>query len=129
LIQTVPALIFLARARAVEMSLVQMPALSCCRPLGGPGLRRWQVPGWLWQREVRLDLVAAAAAVFVLDDVPGCCQVGGDGVGAAVGGARCAIIRIDAFSSGDRKGPFELQIVYGIGGERELTERTLDHLA
>ncbi len=30
---------------------------------------------------------------------------------------------IDAVSSGDRDGPFELQIMYGIGGERELTER------
>ena len=36
---------------------------------------------------------------------------------------------IDAVSSGDRDGPFELQIMYGIGGERELTERTLDHLS
>lgn len=44
-------------------------------------------------------------------------------------GACCAIIRIDAVSSGDHNGPFELQIVYGIGCERELTERTLDHLA
>ena len=36
---------------------------------------------------------------------------------------------IDAVSSGDRDGPFELQVMYGIGGERELTERTLDHLS
>jgi len=36
---------------------------------------------------------------------------------------------IDAVSGGDRTGPFELQIMYGIGGERELTERTLDHLS
>ena len=36
---------------------------------------------------------------------------------------------VDAVSSGDRNGPFELQIMYGIGGERELTERTLDHLS
>lgn len=36
---------------------------------------------------------------------------------------------IDAVSSGDRSGRFELQIMYGIGGERELTERTLDHLS
>ena len=36
---------------------------------------------------------------------------------------------IDAVSGGDRNGPFELQIMYGIGGERELTERTLDHLS
>ena len=41
--------------------------------------------GGFWQREVRLDLVAVAAAVFVLDDVPGCGQVGDDAVGAAVG--------------------------------------------
>ena len=36
---------------------------------------------------------------------------------------------VNAVSSGDRNGPFELQIMYGIGGERELTERTLDHLS
>ena len=36
---------------------------------------------------------------------------------------------IDAVSDGDRDGPFGLQIMYGIGGERELTERTLDHLS
>ena len=36
---------------------------------------------------------------------------------------------IDAVSGGDRNGPFELQIMYDIGGERELTERTLDHLS
>ena len=36
---------------------------------------------------------------------------------------------IDAVSSGGHNGPFELQIMYGIGGERELTERTLDHLS
>ena len=36
---------------------------------------------------------------------------------------------INAVSSGDRNGPFELQVMYGIGGERELTERTLDHLS
>ena len=40
--------------------------------------------GWFWQREVRLDLVEVAAAVFVLDDVAGCGQVGDDGVDAAV---------------------------------------------
>jgi hypothetical protein len=36
----------------------------------------------LWQWEVRLDPVAVAAAVFLLDDVPGCGQVGDDAVGA-----------------------------------------------
>ena len=36
---------------------------------------------------------------------------------------------INAVSGGDREGPFGLQIMYGIGGERELTERTLDHLS
>ncbi len=36
---------------------------------------------------------------------------------------------IDAVSGGDLKPPFELQIMYGIGGERDLTERTLDHLS
>jgi GH15 family glucan-1,4-alpha-glucosidase len=33
---------------------------------------------------------------------------------------------IDAISGGD--GPLSLQIMYGIGGERDLTEHTLDHL-
>jgi alpha,alpha-trehalase len=36
---------------------------------------------------------------------------------------------IDAVSGGDLNRPFELQIMYGIGGERDLTERTLDHLS
>ena len=30
---------------------------------------------------------------------------------------------------GDLDSPFQLQIMYGIGGERDLTERTLDHLS
>ena len=34
--------------------------------------------GGFGQREVRLDLVAVAAAVFVLDHVAGCGQVGDD---------------------------------------------------
>lgn len=36
---------------------------------------------------------------------------------------------IDAVSGGDLHRPLELQIMYGIGGERDLTERTLDHLS
>jgi len=36
---------------------------------------------------------------------------------------------IDAVSGGDLNRNFELQIMYGIGGERDLTERTLDHLS
>jgi alpha,alpha-trehalase len=36
---------------------------------------------------------------------------------------------IDAVSGGDLNRGFELQIMYGIGGERDLTERTLDHLS
>ena len=36
---------------------------------------------------------------------------------------------IDAVSSGDLNRNFELQIMYGIGGERDLTEKTLDHLS
>src|SRR5690349_15262966 len=44
--------------------------------------------GGLGQREVRLDLVAAAATVPVLDDIPGCGQVGDDAVDAAVGDAQ-----------------------------------------
>jgi hypothetical protein len=41
----------------------------------------------LRQREMRLDLVAVAASVFVLDGIPGCGQVSDDAVGAAVGDA------------------------------------------
>ena len=36
---------------------------------------------------------------------------------------------IDAVSGGDLNQKLELQIMYGIGGERDLTERTLDHLS
>jgi alpha,alpha-trehalase len=36
---------------------------------------------------------------------------------------------LDAVSGGDLNRKFELQIMYGIGGERDLTERTLDHLS
>jgi GH15 family glucan-1,4-alpha-glucosidase len=36
---------------------------------------------------------------------------------------------LDAISGGDLNRPLELQIMYGIGGERDLTERTLDHLS
>ena len=43
--------------------------------------------GGFRQREVRLDLVAVAAAVFLLDDVSGCGQVGDDAEGAALGDA------------------------------------------
>jgi len=46
--------------------------------------------GGFGQREVRLDLVAVAAAVFVLDPVAGCRQVGDDAVGAALGDVRVA---------------------------------------
>ena len=35
----------------------------------------------------------------------------------------------EAVSGGDLNRPFELQVMYGIGGERDLTERTLDHLS
>src|SRR5438045_410323 len=56
-------------------------AVSLRRPRGGQGVRRWRagsrVAGF-GQREVRLDLVAVAAAVFVLDQVAGCGQVGDD---------------------------------------------------
>jgi hypothetical protein len=41
-----------------------------------------------WQRQVRLDLVAVAAAVLVLDDVPGLGEIGDDAVGGALGDAR-----------------------------------------
>jgi GH15 family glucan-1,4-alpha-glucosidase len=36
---------------------------------------------------------------------------------------------LDAVSGGDLNRRFELQIMYGIGGERDLTERTLGHLS
>jgi GH15 family glucan-1,4-alpha-glucosidase len=36
---------------------------------------------------------------------------------------------LDALSQGKLDQPFELQIMYGIGGERDLTETTLDHLS
>jgi alpha,alpha-trehalase len=36
---------------------------------------------------------------------------------------------LDAVSGGDLNRRVELQIMYGIGGERDLTERTLDHLS
>ena len=36
---------------------------------------------------------------------------------------------VDAVSGGDLNRQFELQIMYGIGGERDLTERTLDHMS
>jgi GH15 family glucan-1,4-alpha-glucosidase len=36
---------------------------------------------------------------------------------------------IDAVSGGDLNGKLELQIMYGIDGKRDLTERTLDHLS
>jgi len=36
---------------------------------------------------------------------------------------------IDALASGDSSTELDLQIMYGIGGERRLTERTLDHLS
>ena len=42
----------------------------------------------LWERQVSLDLVAVAAAVLVLDDVPGLGEIGGDAVGGALGDAR-----------------------------------------
>ena len=37
------------------------------------------------KRQVGLDLVVIAAAVLVLDDVPGCGQVSDDRMGAALG--------------------------------------------
>ncbi|WEO78808.1 glycoside hydrolase family 15 protein [Cryobacterium sp. SO2] len=36
---------------------------------------------------------------------------------------------LDAMSTGTPNMPWDLQIMYGIGGERDLTEQTLDHLA
>ena len=36
---------------------------------------------------------------------------------------------LESISQGKLDQPFELQIMYGIGGERDLTERTIDHLS
>ena len=36
---------------------------------------------------------------------------------------------LDAVATGKPNSPWDLQIMYGIGGERDLTEQTLDHLA
>ncbi len=36
---------------------------------------------------------------------------------------------LESVSQGKLDQPFELQIMYGIGGERDLTERTIDHLS
>ncbi len=36
---------------------------------------------------------------------------------------------LECVSQGKLDQPYELQIMYGIGGERDLTERTLDHLS
>jgi GH15 family glucan-1,4-alpha-glucosidase len=36
---------------------------------------------------------------------------------------------LESVAQGKLDQPFELQIMYGIGGERDLTERTLDHLS
>jgi hypothetical protein len=41
--------------------------------------------GGFWQRKMRLDLVAVAPTVFLLDDVPGLGQVGDDAVSTALG--------------------------------------------
>ena len=46
--------------------------------------------GWLPQRHVGLDLVAVAAAVFLLHHVPGCGEIGDEAVGAAFSDVRVA---------------------------------------
>src|ERR1700734_2330370 len=86
----------MAKAPPAVTSEIRYPA----RPGCGPGRsRRRVVPGeesqnlahgalpacGLWQREMRLDLVAVAAAVLLLDDVPGLGQVSDNAVGAALG--------------------------------------------
>src|SRR5579864_7500989 len=43
---------------------------------------------WLREREVRLDLVAVAAAVLLLDHVAGLGQLGDDAISAALGDAQ-----------------------------------------
>jgi hypothetical protein len=59
--------------------------------------------GGFGQREVRLDLVTVAAAVFGLDHVAGCGQVGDDAVGAALGDvqAGCDVAQPRARVAGD----------------------------
>ena len=55
---------------------------------GSPAVRSW-LPGF-WQRQVRLGLVAVAAAVLLLDLVAGFGRAGDGAVGAAFGDARLA---------------------------------------
>src|SRR6266704_1847041 len=50
-----------------------------------PAVRHWQRSA---KRQVGLDLVAVAAAVLVLDDVPGPGEIGDDAVSGALGDAR-----------------------------------------
>src|SRR6185437_493061 len=49
-----------------------------------PAARGWQRAT---KRQVSLDLVAVAAAVLVLDDVPGLGEIGDDAIGGALGDA------------------------------------------
>ena len=68
------------------------PFLSPLR-LGTHGLRGRRdpdaaLPDRLRERQVGLDLVAVAAAVLLLDDVPGLGEIGDDAVGGALGDAR-----------------------------------------
>src|ERR1700684_1725548 len=86
----------MAKAPPPPPSEIRYPA----RPGCGPGRSRRRVvageeranlphgplPGCgLWRPEGRLDLVAVAAAVLLLDDVPGLGQVSDNAVGAALG--------------------------------------------
>jgi hypothetical protein len=50
-----------------------------------PAVRHWQRPA---KRQMGLDLVAVAAAVLALDDVPGLGEIGNDAVGGALDDAR-----------------------------------------
>src|SRR5690242_20334995 len=65
-------------AGAVAVEECQDFADSC----QSPAVRHWQRPA---KRQVGLDLVAVAAAVLVLDHIPGLGEIGDDAVGGALG--------------------------------------------
>ncbi len=78
----------LAAMASGGLALVQLLPGAVADEQGQDFADGWFLAGGFGQREVRLDLVAVAAAVFVLDDVAGCGQVRDDAVDAAVGDAQ-----------------------------------------
>jgi hypothetical protein len=83
--------VYLQSARPEVAALSDAHARQCLG-CGGPGLVRFADGGFLaggfGQWEVRLDLVAVAAAVFLLDHVAGSGLAGDDAAGAALGDAQ-----------------------------------------